>query len=161
MFPQILALTINAGGPDGAHIDIGSAPFILGSLPFIFLIVFVSLKIWARAHKRRLEHLQIMAAIEKGTPLSELIPVVEKGADWIRCLSVGVAFLLMGIGMIIISSVSFKYSIPDKDAGFGLFIASVVLLAIGAGGIVRGILQRKVDKALSADKSAFDANKGQ
>ncbi len=166
MFPQILALVIK-GGPDGGTVDIGSGPFIVGAMPFIFLIVLVSLVIWAKVTKKRLEHLQIMAAIEKGTPFSELRPIITtKGAgwkwnDWIRSLTTGIAFLLIGLGMAIISLVSVLSAYPDKDAGFGLSIISVVLIAIGIAGVIRGILQRKADKALSADKSAFDANHGQ
>ncbi|MHC4457487.1 MAG: hypothetical protein ACYS0I_10425, partial [Planctomycetota bacterium] len=44
--------------------------------------------------KKRLEHKQIMAAIEKGTPLSELRPPKPKGPLWIRSLTAGIALLV-------------------------------------------------------------------
>jgi hypothetical protein len=149
MVPQILA--------SGAWV---------GLAPFIMMIAFFALLFWYLLNKRRLEHQQIMAAIEKGIPLSELRPIVKKGADWkwadwIRSLTTGIALLLIGIGMAIVSLSSFCYTTPDEDKSFGLSIAAVVLIAIGIAGIVRGILQRKVDKALSADKSALNANQGQ
>jgi len=142
MVPQILA----SGGLGG----IPWVPIIVGPVVFWYLL-----------NVKRLEHQRIMAAIEKGTPLSELRPVEKKGPDWIGSLTVGVAFLLMGIGMAIVASISIVSDWPDKDVGFGLFIASVVLLSIGIAGIIRSILLQKAEKALSADKSALDANKGQ
>jgi len=128
-------------------------------MPFIVPIAICAIVFWFLINKKRLEHQQIMAAIEKGTPLSELRPVKKEGPNWIKSLTTGVAFLLIGIGMAIVSLISFNYYSAD-DASFGLLIASVVFIAIGAAGVLRGILQRKAEKALS-DKSALDANHGQ
>lgn len=145
MVPQILA----------------SVDFV-GFMPFIVPIAICAIVFWFLINKKRLEHQQIMAAIEKGTPLSELRPVElkKKEINWIKSLTTGIALLLIGIGMAIVSLISFCYSIPDEDASFGLIIAAVVLIAIGIAGIVRGILQRKTDKAFSSDKSALNANQG-
>jgi hypothetical protein len=161
MFPQILALTISGGGPDGGKIDIGSGPFIVGSMPFIMIIILIVMLTRYFLNKKRFEHQQILAAIEKGTPLSELRPIDKKGPNWIKSLTGGIGLLLMSIGMAIIASLSVVFAYPDKDAGFGLFIASVVFLAIGTAATIRGILLRKYDKALSSDKSALNANNGQ
>jgi cell division protein FtsW (lipid II flippase) len=146
MFPQILA----------------SVPFV-AYMPFIMVIFICAFGITYAIVKKHFEHKQIMAAIEKGTPLSELRPVqqVKKVSDWMRRLTGGIALLLMGIGMAIIASASVVFDYPDRDAGFGLFIASVVFLAFGTASTIRGILLRKYDKALSSDKSALNANNGQ
>jgi hypothetical protein len=160
MFPQILALTVKAGGPDGANVDIGSWPFIIGAMPFIIIIVFIIALFWYFLNKKRLEHQQIMAAIEKGTPLSELRPLAKKGADWIKSISMGIAFSLMGIGIMIVASISAAKKYPDKDAGFGLFVVSVVLLAIGAAGVLSGILKRRSEKELAKENLTLDANHG-
>jgi hypothetical protein len=160
MLPQILALTIS-GGPNGGKIDIGSGPFIVGSMPFIMAIVLIVMLTRYHLNKKRFEHQQILAAIEKGTPLSELRPVKQTGPNWIRSLTGGIALLLISIGMAIIASASVIFDFPDRDAGFGLFIASVVFLALGIASTIRGILLRKYDKALSSDKSALNANNGQ
>jgi hypothetical protein len=156
MLPQILAMTI--GGPDG--VDIGIAPFIVGSLPFIVVITLVIMLTWYFMNKKRLEHQQILAAIEKGTPLSELMPVKQKnkGADWIKSLSKGIMYSLMGIGLAIIV-LSFKSEI-GKDASAGLFLA-VVLFSVGVAGLVSGILKRKAEKALSSEKSTLNSNQEQ
>jgi hypothetical protein len=160
MLPQILAMVIK-GGPEGGKVDIGSWPFIVGSMPFIVVITLIVMLTRYHLVKKRLEHQQILAAIEKGTPLSELRPPVDKGPHWVRSLSIGVIFLLIGIGNLVIGTLSYISGYPDKDAGFGLFLASAVFLSLGGGGITCGILLRKADKALSSDKSALNANNGQ
>jgi hypothetical protein len=134
----------------------------VGLAPFIMMIAFFALLFWYLLNKKRLEHQQIMAAIEKGTPLSELKPVEKKGADWIKSLTVGIAFLLIGIGLaIVVLSVIFAGgNTLNEDTGFRLFIAAI-FLAIGIAGIIRGILRRKYDKAISSDKSALNTNNGQ
>jgi len=95
--------------------------------------------------KKRLEHKQILAAIEKGTPLSELRPPKPVGPLWIKYLTAGIALLIIGIGFglllgfgPLIESDSYVGT-PD---GTMLFIA-FVLAAIGAAWLIRGLLYRK------------------
>ncbi|MGA2915650.1 MAG: DUF6249 domain-containing protein [Sedimentisphaerales bacterium] len=136
-------------------------PFLLGFLPFIMIIAFFALLFWYLLNKKRLEHQQIMAAIEKGTPLSELRPLTQekKEVDWIKSLTVGIALLLMGSGIIIIMLLTNKCIFGDNRVG--LFLA-VIFLAVGIARVIRGILRRKYDKAaLLSDKSALDAKNGQ
>jgi hypothetical protein len=96
-------------------------------------------------YKKRLEHKQIMAAIEKGMPLSELRPPKPVGPLWIKYLTTGIALLIIGLGFglllgfgPLIESDSYVGT-PD---GTMLFIA-FVLVAIGAAWFVRGLLYRK------------------
>lgn len=86
--------------------------------------------------KKRLEHKQILAAIEKGTPLSELRPPKPVGALWIKHLTAGIALLVIGIGFGLVRS-----SI-NSTGGTALFIA-FVLCAIGIAWLIRGLLYRK------------------
>jgi hypothetical protein len=108
---------------------------------------------------------QTLAVIEKNAPLSEPRPVKQKGADWIRSLTDGIAFVLMGSGFITIILLVTRCCLYDdggflnSDAGAGLLIA-FVFFAFGIAGIIRGILQKKTEKALFADKSTLNANKG-
>ena len=138
-------------------------PFV-AYMPFITVMVIFALLVWFLITKKRLEHQQIMAAIEKGTPLSKIKPVELKKREinWIKSLTTGIALLLIGSGWIIMrfTGRSFCYAYPGATSGISL--AALVLIAIGIAGIVRGILQRKYDKAaLLSDKSALDANQGQ
>lgn len=159
MLPQILALTVSEGGPHGDKIDVGSWPFILGALPFIVMIVLIIMLTWYFLNKKRLEHQQILAAIEKGTPLSELMPAKQKASNWIINLSAGIGLSLMGLGLIIVVLSVTKCQLND-DAGIALFVA-LVFLTVGITRLIRGILQRRTDKALSSDKSLSNTNQEQ
>lgn len=82
--------------------------------------------------KKRFEHKQIMAAIEKGTPLSELRPPKQNGALWIRNLTIGIALLIIGLGWIFLAA----------HSGASILIA-LILVGVGIAWIVRGVLNRK------------------
>jgi len=82
-------------------------------------------------YAKRLEHKQLMAAIEKGTPLSELRPPRtrgQNGALWIRHLTAGIVLLAIALG--------FAF-------GGGLMIVVFVLGGIGIALIVRALLYQK------------------
>ena len=132
-------------------------------MPFIMIIAIFALLFWFLINKKRLEHQQIMAAIEKGTPLSELRPVEQKKKEvyWIKSLTTGIALLLIGSGWIIMRFIGRGFCFADAEANSGVSFAALVLIAIGIAGIIRGILQRKTEKALSSDNSALNANHGQ
>lgn len=85
--------------------------------------------------KKRLEHKQIMAAIEKGTPLSELKPPKQKqnGVLWIRSLTFGIALIIIGFG---------AWWTGPGHGGMSAFIA-LILFGVGVAWVVRGLLYRK------------------
>jgi hypothetical protein len=108
---------------------------ILGILlvPILFLIVFGFL-----AFGKRLEHKRIMAAIEKGTPLSEIMPPKPTkpkpaGPVWIKYLSIGIALIIIGFGFIVG---------PGIGSGLEALIAFVILGA-GVAMLICGLLHRK------------------
>jgi len=84
--------------------------------------------------KKRLEHKQIMAAIEKGTPLSEVIPPKPKptGPAWIKHVTAGIALLIIGLG--------WGFGGPG---GTGNNLLTIVLVGIGLAWLIRGLLYRK------------------
>ena len=83
--------------------------------------------------KKRLEHTQIMAAIEKGTPLSELRPPKPQpvGPVWIKYLSFGVGIMVTGAGLLL-----------SSRRGPEVLIVPVIL-GVGVCLLVRGLLHRK------------------
>jgi hypothetical protein len=137
-------------------------PFIIGFLPFIVLIIIFILLFRLLLYKKRCEHQQIMTAIEKGIPFSELRPVTQKKkeVDWIKSLTTGIALLIIGLGIIIIMLFTSERIFSFGDTRVGLLLA-IIFLAVGIAGILRGILLRKAEKALSSEKLALDANHGQ
>jgi hypothetical protein len=83
--------------------------------------------------KKRLDHRQIMAAIEKGVPLSEIIPPKPQpvGPVWIRYVSGGVAMVIIGLGVTL-------------SGGFGRdpgHVVAFVVLGVGAAWLIKGLLQ--------------------
>ena len=79
--------------------------------------------------KKRFEHKQIMTAIEKGTPLSELKPPKQNGSLWIKNLTLGIALIIIGVGV----------GLSGQWGG----IIGLVLFAIGVAWVVRAWLNRK------------------
>ena len=100
--------------------------------------------------KKRLDHRQIMAAIEKGMPLSEIMPPKPQptGPAWIRYASIGVALLLIGAGIFLHGGMR-----GHTDPGF---LIAIVALGAGAGWLTRGVLHRKY---YLRDKAAEEASK--
>ncbi|MEK7992568.1 MAG: hypothetical protein AAB403_02080, partial [Planctomycetota bacterium] len=74
---------------------------------------------------------QIMAAIEKGTPLSELRPPKQNGTLWIKNLTIGIALLVIGLGCLM-----------EPMGQLPLFMAPI-LIGVGIAWIIRGALNRK------------------
>ena len=86
--------------------------------------------------KKRLEHKQIMTAIEKGTPLSEIIPPKPRpaGPAWIKYVSTGIALIIVGLGFTSLNPMH------THEVGALIF---VILCGIGIAMLIRGLLHRK------------------
>lgn len=101
--------------------------------------------------KKRLEHKQIMAAIEKGTPLSEIIPPKPKpaGPAWIKYVSAGIMLIIIGLG--------FTFFNPSRNPGTLVF---AVLCGVGVGLLIRGLLHRKyyLKNQASAENNSTENN---
>jgi len=86
--------------------------------------------------KKRFEHKQIMAAIEKGIPLSELRTLTQKqnGPAWMKRITAGIASIVIGLAFIVVG-------VPGVP---NLFVG-LVLCGIGIASVVRGTLLRKYE----------------
>ena len=91
--------------------------------------------------KKRLEHKQIMAAIEKGTPLSELKPPKPTGPVWIRNITAGVMLILIGAAFACVPLLGYNFGPP-----FGHYFVAMVLFAVGVSRLIAGFLQRRVQQ---------------
>ncbi|UCG48897.1 MAG: hypothetical protein JSU94_03765 [Phycisphaerales bacterium] len=81
--------------------------------------------------KKRLEHKQILAAIQKGAPLSDLVSVrpAPAGPAWIGYVAKGVAGIIIALGI---------------SAGFrDMRILAYVIGGLGAAWLVSGLLHRR------------------
>ena len=101
--------------------------------------------------KKRLEHKQIMTAIEKGMPLSEIMPPKPKpaGPAWIKYVSAGIMLIIIGIG--------FTFFDPMRNPSIFIF---VVLSGVGAGILIRGLLHRKyyLKNGISEENNSTENN---
>ncbi len=114
--------------------------FVALSVPIIIVCLFSYLK-------KRLEHKQIMAAIEKGVPPQQIIKThtpTPSSPRWIKSLTRGIIVLLIAAIMLTSGLVngSFCFGFPfDSTRSF----IALVLLAIGLGLVIRGLLLRKIE----------------
>ena len=118
---------------------------------FIFLgmstpILIISLVYYL---KKRLEHKQIMAAIEKGIPFPDLklkLPK-PKGSTWIKNFTAGITLLILAAGFLCFGL------FRNHHNGFHHFgfrssnlVLPLILFAVGISRLIRGLLQRKSEK---------------
>jgi len=100
--------------------------------------------------KKRLEHKQIMAAIEKGIPLSEFRSIKKAsppGPLWIKNLTAGIASLIIAAAIVCLRLVYIKYRpFADFDQTLIYLFIAAVFLAVGISRLVRGILQRRAER---------------
>ena len=101
--------------------------------------------------KKKLDHKEILAAIEKGMPLSELKPAKNRkksGPGWIQDLTKGVTCLVIGAGFIPMVLMLTRSQAGQSEQGvFHVFwILPVVFLGNGIGQIISGVLRRKHEK---------------
>jgi sterol desaturase/sphingolipid hydroxylase (fatty acid hydroxylase superfamily) len=101
---------------------------------------------------KRLEHKQILAAIEKGTPLSDLKPRKSEsvGPVWIKYLTGGITLFFIGLAFL------FGGAVWDRG-GVGPFVA-FILCGVGIAWLVRGLLCRKyeIQSRLSANNNTAE-----
>ena len=101
--------------------------------------------------KKRFEHRQIMAAIEKGIPLSEIMPPKPQpvGPAWIRYVSGGVAMVIIGLGVIWCGGF-------ERDPEV---VIAFVVLGVGAGWLTKGLLHRKYYLKTQPDRNTAQQEK--
>jgi hypothetical protein len=100
---------------------------------------------------KRMEHKQIMAAIEKGVPLPELKPLTisrRVSPSWIKSLTIGIAFLGFSLPFLFEffePLLCRNYVSKEQLMPGGLFFA------IGISFFVRGLLLRKYQSQIPSE----------
>ena len=95
--------------------------------------------------KKRLDHKQIMAAIEKGTPLSDLRPAKPTGPLWIKNLTVGIALLVISLPFLYMF---LRPLIRGDHTHEGRLLPFAIFFAIGIAFFIRGLLQKKAQRQI-------------
>ncbi len=107
--------------------------------------------------KRRMRHKEIMAAIEKGVPLTELKINVGDSPKWVGSIYAAIVCLIIGLSVLIFAFIQMSKdgTMCHKDGTrcygefFGILFIGMIPLAFGIGNLVRGLLLRKAEKSLA------------
>ena len=102
--------------------------------------------------KKRFEHKQIMEALEKGVPLSELRTIKPKpvGPIWVKYISSGVLILAIGLAFLAV----------HPWMGSPITFVGIILCGVGIASLIRGLLYRKYQpQNQSSAKSVAVENK--
>ena len=126
-------------------IRIGYGPMLISIVKFMLFLLPLILIIAYFFYKRRLEHKQILAAIEKGLPLAKIKPPKQTGPQWIKCLTTGIVLLIITAGLAITMFIASITSGADmaETRMLACFFICVILFAVGVSRIIRSILLRK------------------
>jgi hypothetical protein len=119
--------------------------FVGLSTPIIVLFLYLYLK-------KRLEHKQIMAAIEKGIAPSTIPAITIKPSKptsplWIKNLTAGIALLIIAAGLAIIPLIHHGTH-GESGNSIKYLIFALIAFAIGISYVIRGILQKQAEKQL-------------
>lgn len=108
--------------------------------------------------KKRLEHKQIMAAIEKGTSLSELRPVKKHshpGPAWIKETTSGISMIAIAVGLTILFLLMFNFGMPHNPFLI-LLLIPVVFFGNGLGALIRGRMLKKNPEEMPPEKNSAE-----
>lgn len=109
--------------------------------------------------KKRLEHIQIMAAIEKGTPLSELRPVKKHtGPSWVRETTSGISMITIAIGLTLLFLLMFNFGMPYNPFLI-LLLIPIIFFGNGLGALIRGRMLKKIPEEVSPEKNTAECSK--
>ena len=142
-----------AGGLTVFIIFLGfSSPIIIVALAFYFI--------------KRLKHKEILAAIEKGVPISELnlgeaSKSQDTGPGWIKDISSGIIFLLIAAGFTALLLLGiFKIAATSGTYSLFMFAVPIVFFGIGIGMLIRGLMRRKYEPQIpTSDQVSGDTIK--
>ena len=133
-------------------IRIGFASMLISIMQFMLLLLPIILIIAYFFYKKRLEHKQILAAIEKGLPLTEIKPPEHTGPQWIKNLTSGIVLLITTVGLAITMVIAHMGGADMTESRMlACFFICVILFAVGVSLIIRSILLRKSQTTTPAE----------
>jgi len=99
-------------------------------------------------YKKKYQHQQILVAMEKGLPITDLIAKPQprnREVNWVSSLSAGIGFLFVGLalaGFFVWTKVA--SSVGSLEPKF--LVIPIVIFGLGLIFLFRGILQRNYEK---------------
>ena len=151
----LLARMVDITGPEGEHFAVDPMGPMLMTAVYLFLVLVpICLILLFFFYKKKLQHQQILAAIEKGHPIEDLLAKPakqEKG--WLSNISAGVGLIFVAIALLILyapAGVYIGHNLPRNS----LVVIPIVLIGLGITRLIRGIYQKKeAEKAGNGDST--------
>jgi putative Mn2+ efflux pump MntP len=139
---SIIAEALGPAGGEAGAVRAGYGRLALVSGLVVLVLVVLGLLFCYLFYRKRLEHKQVMAAIDRGIEPSGIRPARLPGLAWITSLTIGVGLLIIGIGIVVWAHF------------VGLFmLAAIPLLGVGISLVLYGLLRREVEgRALAIEK---------
>jgi ABC-type polysaccharide/polyol phosphate export permease len=157
IMPVLAAVVDITGGEDGGHVMIDPLMPMLMSALYLFLIILPLLFILGIVfYKKKYQHLQILTAMEKGLPITDLIArpqIRNREVNWVRSLSTGIGFIFTGLalaGFFVWTNVA--PGVTSVDSPF--LILPIVIFGLGLIFLFRGILQKNYEKQKQKENTA-------
>jgi hypothetical protein len=148
---------VNSAGGDHVVVD-PMGPIYMGSIYLFLILLPFILVLFLAYYRNKYRHQQILAAMEKGLPITDLIArpqIRNREVNWVRSLSAGIGFLFVGI---VIPIICFVFGMinpstpPDKI--FGMLIIPTGVCGLGLILLMRGILQKNYEKQKQKENTA-------
>lgn len=144
----VLGAVVDVTG-DGEHVTIDPMGPMFMSAVYLFMIILPFLLILLIVfYKKKYQHQQILTAMEKGIPVSDLIakPVQRTWEiNWIRSLSAGIGFLFVALALAGLWLWTNKSSdVESMPPSF--MIIPIIIGGLGLIYLFRGLLQRTYEK---------------
>jgi hypothetical protein len=141
------------GNGETVTVDPMGPMFMAAVYMFLILLPFV-LVLLLGFYRSKHRHLQILAAMEKGLPISDLIAKPRnREVNWVRSLSAGIGFLFVGLLLTAIWVWLYVTGEPRSTAIIWLVIP-VLIAGLGLIFLFRGILQKNYEKQKQKENTA-------
>ena len=133
--------------PEGDHVVVDPMGPMLMSALYLFLVLMpIVIILLFFFYKKKCQHQQIMAAIEKGHPIEDLLAAPEKKEKGSAAnISAGIGLLLVAGGLFFFYLPLGVYRIDNKPEIYLVFIP-VILTGMGITRLIRGLYQKKEAK---------------
>jgi|GEM_PF-1592487 len=144
---NLLASVVELTEPEGKHIIVNpTGPMVMSALYLFLLILPIIFILLFFFYKKKLQNQQILAAIEKGLPVTDLLETSKKReTGWIANISAGIGFLFVATALAVVYYVGGFYK-ADKDLAMILLVISIIFAGIGLTRLLRGLFQKANSK---------------
>jgi hypothetical protein len=129
---------------DGGHVRIDPiGTMLMAALYLLMVLVPFVLTLLLNFYKKKLQHMQILAAMDKGLPIADLIEKPNnKEVNWVRSISAGIGYLFVGLAL---SSIWVWIS-KSEDVPVVWLIIPILISGLGLVFFFRGVLQKNYEK---------------